>query len=168
MEGEIYFDASRYPRYHEAVEEHMSRMRRVHYLCIASMAFLGIFLAVFLSWVYFPMEALILLAALYFGMSAFYILFIRFVTKRLKRDYEQKPLRITDKGIEFLGTVTPFDLFDRIVNTEEVIRSAGPGYVSIAKGRKAIRTYRMKSLGDPGEFVRVLKRLRPEIRIDLK
>lgn len=168
MEGDIHFDASKYPRYQEGVGEHLGLMRRVFYLSLAGDAFIGVFIAVFLSQYSFSLEITLLFALLFFGMTAFFVLFTPFITKKLRSDYEHKPLRITDRGIEFMGIVTPFEKFDRVVNSEVVIRSANPGFVSLANGKKAVRSFKIKLLGDPGEFARVLKQLHPEVRIELK
>jgi len=167
MEDKIYFDASKYPKYQEAIDDHLKRLSRVIYLGIAGCILMGIFLAVFTTEMSFPVEMQILLLSVLIIGSIPAIAIGIFMKKRLKKDWQQKPLRISAKGIEFRGMTTSFDDFDRIVEATEVIRGASNDFITLAKGKKAVRSVRKKAICNIDEFVRVIRQLHPEIQIDL-
>jgi len=166
MEEGIRFDASKYPSYQEAMRDHLRFVKKITILSgiVAIVTVIAILIA-------YSHGNLPIIFPLLGSLAIFvpWIFMAVWLPKLVERGYEQKPLRITDEGIIFRGMKIPFNRFDRLVRTEKVARGIKPGKsISFVKGKKrVVFSIGVKTFGDLDEFLRVMKKLRPEIQIDL-
>lgn len=166
MEEGIYFDASKYPNYQEAIRDHLSSAKKITIL--SSIVAIVTFITILIAYshgnlpIIFPLLGSVAIFVPWIFMAVW-------LPKLLERSYEQKPLRITDEGIIFRGMKIPFNRFDRLVRTDKVARGIKPGKsISFVKGNKrVVFSIAVKTFGNLDEFLRVVKQLRPEIQIDL-
>jgi hypothetical protein len=163
MEEKIYFDAANYPEYHRAKD----RAKRNRKIGVMIFSFLMALLILFFVVEYFLQESSGMKSfVLTFALTILLItLFVVAFTMLRSPPLLRKSIRISDKGIELPRAILPLSKVDRIVVAKNVITILTTSGIKNLLGDPFI--YWRSAFGNADEFVRIVKTLRPRIRVTI-
>ena len=169
MEEKVLFDASRYPAYQDRSSEIMAVWKRFTYIAVIGTVFVGFaLLYMIIASQLYEWPLLVAIYGLAYLMIVATDLFIIFkMPKIMKKNMQKYPLIVTTNEIKLGMTSIKFGEFDSIVDAEKVVRGVKPGLISIARGKRAIRTMTKTQFGNLSEFIKLIRETHPEIKIDL-